>query len=162
MSNALYPGSFDPVTLGHLDLIARGASLFERLVVAVADNPRKKAVFSAAERVAMLRKHTKKHRNVEVASFSGLVVDYAKANGLDVLLRGVRTTSDFEFEYQMALTNRSLAPEVETVFMMPSAEYAFLSSTLIKEVVGNGGDASRWVPGDVEKALAKRLRDASR
>jgi pantetheine-phosphate adenylyltransferase len=106
----------------------------------------------------MLRKHTKGHGNVEVVSFSGLVVDYAKANGLGVLLRGVRTTSDFEFEYQMALTNRSLAPGVETVFMMPSAEYAFLSSTLIKEVVGSGGDASRWVPKDVERALAKRLR----
>ena len=158
MSDALYPGSFDPVTLGHLDLIARGAALFSRLVVAVADNPRKKAVFTAEERVAMLRKHTKGHLNVEVVSFSGLVVDYAKANRLGVLLRGVRTTSDFEFEYQMALTNRSLASEVETVFMMPSAEYAFLSSTLIKEVVGSGGDASRWVPKDVERALAKRLR----
>ena len=158
MSNALYPGSFDPVTLGHLDLIARGAALFGRLVVAVADNPRKNAVFTAAERVAMLRRHTKRHGNVEVVSFSGLVVDYAKSQRLDVLLRGVRTTSDFEFEYQMALTNRSLAPDVETVFMMPSAEYAFLSSTLIKEVVGSGGDASRWVPKDVERALAKRLR----
>jgi pantetheine-phosphate adenylyltransferase len=157
MSDALYPGSFDPVTLGHLDLIARGASLFGRLVVAVADNPRKKAAFTAAERVAMLRRHTKRHRNVEVVSFSGLVVDYAKAHGIGVLLRGVRTTSDFEFEYQMALTNRSLAPDVETVFMMPSAEFAFLSSTLIKEVVGSGGDASRWVPKDVERALAKRL-----
>ena len=161
MSNALYPGSFDPVTLGHLDLIARGAALFPRVVVAVADNPRKKAVFTAAERVAMLRRHTKKHRNVEIVSFSGLVVDYAKQHGLDVLLRGVRTTSDFEFEYQMALTNRSLAPDVETVFMMPSNEYAFLSSTLIKEVVGNGGDASRWVPKDVERALAKRLGGGS-
>lgn len=158
MSDALYPGSFDPVTLGHLDLIARGAALFGRLVVAVADNPRKKAVFTAQERVAMLRKHTKSHRNVEVVSFSGLVVDFAKSERLDVLLRGVRTTSDFEFEYQMALTNRSLAPDVETVFMMPSAEYAFLSSTLIKEVVGAGGDASRWVPKDVERELAKRLR----
>ncbi len=158
MSDALYPGSFDPVTLGHLDLIARGAALFGRLVVAVADNPRKKAVFTAEERVAMLRRHTKAHRNVEIVSFTGLVVDYAKANRLGVLLRGVRTTSDFEFEYQMALTNRSLAADIETVFMMPSAEFAFLSSTLIKEVVGNGGDASRWVPKDVERALAKKLR----
>jgi len=158
MSDALYPGSFDPVTLGHLDLIARGAALFGRVVVAVADNPRKKAVFTAKERVAMLRRHTRRHRNVKVVSFSGLVVDYATSHGISVLLRGVRTTSDFEFEYQMALTNRSLAPGVETVFMMPSAEYAFLSSTLIKDVVGNGGDASRWVPKDVERALAKRLR----
>lgn len=158
MRRALYPGSFDPVTLGHLDLIARGAKVFDRLVVAVADNPRKKPAFAVEERVAMLRRHTRKHRNVEVDSFRGLAVDFARSRGLSVLLRGVRTTSDFEFEYQMALTNRSLAPEVEAVFMMPSAEFAFLSSTLIKEVVGAGGDASRWVPKDVLRALAKRLR----
>jgi pantetheine-phosphate adenylyltransferase len=157
VSGALYPGSFDPVTFGHLDLIARGAQLFDRLVVAVADNPRKKAVFSAQERVAMLRRHTRRHRNVEVASLTGLAVEFARRNGLEVLLRGVRTVSDFEFEYQMALTNRSLAPDVETVFVMPSAEFAFLSSSLIREVVGNGGDASRWLPKDVHRALAGRL-----
>jgi pantetheine-phosphate adenylyltransferase len=155
--SALYPGSFDPVTLGHLDLIARGASLFDRLVVAVADNPRKKAVFRVDERVAMLARHTRRHRGVEVVSFTGLAVEFAKANDLSVLLRGVRTTSDFEFEYQMALTNRALEKGVETVFMMPSEEFAFLSSTLIKEVVGAGGDATRWVPKDVHRALAKRL-----
>jgi pantetheine-phosphate adenylyltransferase len=155
---ALYPGSFDPVTLGHLDLVARGASLFDRLVVAVADNPRKKAVFSVEERVAMIRRHVKRMKHVEVTSFSGLAVEFARGAGLDVLLRGLRTPSDFEFEYQMALTNRSLAGDVETVFMMPSSEFAFLSSTLIKEVVGAGGDASRWVPRDVERALVKRLR----
>lgn len=158
MRSALYPGSFDPVTHGHLDLIARGASLFDRVVVAVADNPRKKAVFTVEERVAMLRRHTRKRRNVEVLSFTGLAVEFAKHHRLTVLLRGVRTASDFEFEYQMALTNRALEHAVETVFMMPSHEYAFLSSTLIKEVVGNGADASRWVPKDVERALAKRLR----
>lgn len=158
MTTALYPGSFDPVTLGHLDLIARGAALFSTLVVGVADNVKKKPVFAAEERVAMLRRHTRRHRNVEVVAFSGLVVDYATSRGATVLLRGVRTTSDFEFEYQMALTNRSLAPKIETVFMMPSAEFAFLSSSLIKDVVANGGDASRWVPKDVEKALVARLR----
>ena len=158
MKRALYPGSFDPVTLGHLDLIARGASVFDRLVVAVADNPRKKALFTVEERVAMLRRHTKRHRNVQVASFSGLAVEFAKKSGLSVLLRGVRTASDFEFEYQMALTNRALEHDVEAVFMMPSQEFAFLSSTLIKEVVGAGGDATRWVPKDVHRSLAKRLR----
>jgi len=155
---ALYPGSFDPVTFGHLDLIARGAGLFDRLVVAVADNPRKKAAFTVEERVAMLRRHIGRKRGVEVTSFTGLAVDFARAHRLGTLLRGVRTTSDFEFEHQMALTNRSLAPDVETVFMMPSEEYSYLSSTLIKEVVGAGGDASRWVPRDVERALSKRLR----
>jgi pantetheine-phosphate adenylyltransferase len=157
---ALYPGSFDPVTFGHLDLVARGAGLFDRLVVAVADNPRKKALFTVEERVAMLLRHAKRRTNVEVTSFTGLAVDFAKANGLGVLLRGVRTTTDFEFECQMALTNRSLAPDVVSVFMMPAPEYAFLSSTLIKEVVGAGGDVSKWVPKDVAKALAKRLRGA--
>jgi pantetheine-phosphate adenylyltransferase len=117
-------------------------------------------VFTVEERLAMLRRHTKKHRNVEVTTFTGLAVEFAKSNGLNVLLRGLRTPSDFEFEYQMALTNRSLRHDVETVFMMPSEEFAFLSSTLIKEVVGNGGDASRWVPKDVERALTKRLRGA--
>ncbi len=160
MRKALYPGSFDPVTRGHLDLIARGAALFGRLVVAVADNPRKKPAFTVDERVAMLRRHTKRHRNVEVASFTGLAVDFARSRDLGVLLRGARTTSDFEFEYQMALTNRSLAPGVETVFLMPSEEFAFLSSSLIKEVVASGGDASRWVTKDVERALAKRSRGA--
>jgi len=158
MRNALYPGSFDPATFGHMDLIARGAGLFDRLVVAVADNPRKRATFTVEERIAILRRHAKKHRNVEVATFTGLAVDFAKANGLATLLRGVRTASDFEFEFQMAMTNRSLAPGIETVFMMPSEEYAFLSSTLIKEVVGAGGDAGRWVPKDVERALRKRLK----
>lgn len=158
MRKALYPGSFDPVTRGHLDLIARGASLFGRLVVAVADNPRKKPAFTVEERVEMLRRHTRRLKNVEVASFTGLAVDFAKARGLGAILRGARTTSDFEFEYQMALTNRSLAPLVETVFLMPSEEFAFLSSSLIKEVVASGGDASRWVTEDVERALAKRLR----
>jgi pantetheine-phosphate adenylyltransferase len=160
MRKALYHGSFDPVTRGHLDLIARGAALFGRLVVAVADNPRKKPAFTVEERVAMLRRHTRKHRNVEVASFTGLAVDFAESRGLGAILRGARTTSDFEFEYQMALTNRSLAPAVETVFLMPSEEYAFLSSSLIKEVVASGGTASRWVTPDVERALAKRLRGA--
>jgi pantetheine-phosphate adenylyltransferase len=156
--SALYPGSFDPVTYGHLDLIERGASLFDRLVVGIAENVRKKTAFTVEERIAMLRRHTRRHRNVEVVSFDGLVVDFARRNAIGVLLRGVRTVGDFEFEYQMALTNRTLAPGVETVFVMPSHEYAFLSSSLIKDVVGSGGDATRWVPKDVHRALVKRLR----
>ena len=158
MRCALYPGSFDPLTLGHLDLIRRGARLFDRLTVALAENPRKTPLFSVEERLAMIRAHTADLANVDATSFRGLVVDYAAENGIHVLLRGVRTTADFEFEYQMALTNRALRPDVESVFVMPSAEYAYLSSSLIKEVVANGGDVSRWLPPAVLKAVQARLR----
>lgn len=161
MRSALYPGSFDPLTFGHLDLIERGTRLFDRLVVAVGDNPRKQALFTVEERMDMIRRHTARFPGVEVASFSGLVVDHCARTGVGNILRGLRTPSDFEFEFQMALTNRALRPEVEVVFVMPSAEWVFLSSSLIKEVVANGGDASRWLPADVLAAVAKRLqRDA--
>ena len=155
---ALYAGTFDPLTFGHLDVIQRGAQLFERLVVAVADNSRKESLFSVDERVNMLASHTADLDNVEAASFSGLVVDFARDKGMGVLLRGLRTVSDFEYEYQMALTNRALAPDIDTVFVMPSSEWAFLSSSLIKEVVRGGGDASRWMPPDVAAAVADKLR----
>lgn len=160
MREALYPGTFDPPTLGHLDLIERGARLFGRLVVGVAVNPRKQPLLSDEERVDLLERHTRKLGNVEVTTFSGLVVDFARDQGLDAILRGLRTTSDFEFEYQMALTNRALEPRIDTVFVMPSEQFAFLSSSLIKEVVGNGGDASRWVPQDVHDLMVNRLRGA--
>ena len=162
MRKALYAGTFDPVTFGHLDLIERGARLFPGLTVGVGDNARKAPLFSAAERVAMLQREIRRRRirGVRVVSFRGLVVDFARENGMSVLLRGVRTTSDFEFEYQMALTNRALARDVESVFVMPSEEYAYLSSTLIREVVRNGGDVSRWVPREVLRALRARLSGA--
>jgi pantetheine-phosphate adenylyltransferase len=161
MRRALYAGTFDPVTLGHLDLIERGARLFPGLTVGVADNVRKAPLFSAEERVAMLRREIgrRRLRGVKVASLRGLVVEWARARGIAVLLRGVRTTSDFEYEYQMALTNRALAGDVESVFVMPSEKYAYLSSTLIREVVRNGGDVSRWVPRGVERALRERLAE---
>ncbi len=159
MRKALYAGSFDPVTLGHLDLIERGRGLFPRLLVGVADNVRKQALFTVPERVALLRDGVRDRgiRGVTVTTVDGLVVEWARAHGVSVLLRGVRTTSDFEFEYQMALTNRALAPDVETVFVMPSERFAYLSSTLIREVVRHGGDVSRWVPPAVEAALRERL-----
>jgi pantetheine-phosphate adenylyltransferase len=159
MRHALYAGTFDPVTLGHLDLIVRGLRLFPRLTVGVADNLRKAPLFSAEERVALLAGEVRRRRlrGVRVVSFRGLVVDWARANGADVLLRGVRTTSDFEYEYQMALTNRALSGEIETVFVMPSERFAYLSSTLIREVVRGGGDVSRWVPPAVGTALRRRL-----
>jgi pantetheine-phosphate adenylyltransferase len=159
MRRALYAGTFDPVTLGHLDLIERGARLFPGLTVGVADNVRKAPLFTAAERVEMMEREIRRRRlrGVRVLPLQGLVVEWARAHGVSVLLRGVRTTSDFEYEYQMALTNRALAGDVESVFVMPSERFAYLSSTLIREVVRNGGDVSRWVPREVERALRKRL-----
>jgi pantetheine-phosphate adenylyltransferase len=156
---ALYAGSFDPVTLGHVDLIERGARLFPGLTVAVGINSRKAPLFPVEERLALLEGEVRRRRlkGVKVTSFSGLVVEYARSHGMEVLLRGVRTAGDFESEYQMALTNRALAEAVETVFVMPSEQYAYLSSTLIREVVSNGGDVSRWVSPAVERALRRRL-----
>ena len=163
MRKALYAGTFDPVTLGHLDLIERGVRLFPSLTVGVADNVRKKPLFPAVERVAFLRNEIRRRalRGVKVVSFRGLVVEWARENGVSVLLRGVRTTTDFEYEYQMALTNRALAGDVESVFVMPSERFAYLSSTLIREVVRGGGDVSRWVPKAVESALRERLAGES-
>jgi len=159
MRKALYAGTFDPVTFGHVDLIERGARLFPGLTVGVADNIRKGPLFTAAERVEMLEREIRRRRlrGVKVVAFRGLVVDWARRHGMSVLLRGVRTTSDFEYEYQMALTNRALRKDIESVFVMPSEQYAYLSATLIREVVRGGGDVSRWVSKEVEKALRARL-----
>jgi pantetheine-phosphate adenylyltransferase len=155
MANAaLYPGSFDPPTLGHFDLIARGVLMFDRLVVAVGVNPQKKSLFSVEERMAMIRRHAPKDGTVEVCSFSGLVVDCAKSLGITNLLRGLRTVSDFENEYQMALTNRALAPAIETVFVMANEKYSYVSSRLIKEVFAMGGDASAFLLPEI----AERMR----
>ena len=164
MRKALYAGTFDPVTLGHVDLIERGARLFPGLTVGVADSIRKAPLFTAAERVAMLEREVRRRRlrGVKVVTFRGLVVDWARSRGIGILLRGVRTTSDFEYEYQMALTNRALREDIESVFVMPSERFAYLSSTLIREVVRGGGDVSRWVSKEVERELRKRLGDEGR
>ena len=156
MPRAIYAGSFDPVTNGHLDLIRRGSRLFERLRVLVAVNSRKEPFFSGEDRVAMIRAEVGDLPNVDVDQAEGLVVDYAKREGFDTLLRGVRTTTDFNAEFQMALTNRSLSPDIETVFVMPSLEWSYVSSSLIREVVASGGDVSKYVPGSVVVALAGR------
>ena len=157
MAVAVFPGSFDPPTNGHLDVIVRGSRLFERLIVAVAINYEKQGLFTVPERVAMLRRHTAGIANVEVDSFEGLVVDYARRRGAAVLLRGIRTVSDFEYEFQMALANRSLA-DVETLFVVPSPECAFLSARLIREIAALGGNVSHMVPPDIAQQLAERLR----
>jgi pantetheine-phosphate adenylyltransferase len=158
--HALYAGTFDPATLGHLDLIERGARLFPRLTVGVAENLRKTPLFPLADRIAMLEREirARRLRGVKVEAIRGLVVEWARRKGVTVLLRGIRTTSDFESEYQMALTNRALSPRVESVFVMPSERFAYLSSTLIREVVRHGGDVSRWVSPAVARALRERLR----
>jgi pantetheine-phosphate adenylyltransferase len=150
---AIYPGTFDPVTYGHLDVIKRAAALFDRLYIAVAGSEDKKPLFSVQDRISMIREVVKDYDNVEVESFEGLVVDYAVKKQVKVVIRGLRMISDFEYEFQMALTNRKLNPAIETVFMMPNEAYAYLSSRLIKEVSQLGADVSNFVPANVEKKL---------
>lgn len=152
---AVYPGSFDPVTNGHLDLVERSLRLFDRVVVAVLVNEAKAPLFSAAERVQLLREALHVHDRVEVETFDGLLVEYAARRGAAAIVRGLRAVADFEYEYQMALMNRRLAPAVETVFMMPAEQYTYTSSRLIKEVARLGGDVHGLVP----PVVAARLRE---
>ncbi len=161
-SVALYPGSFDPLTHGHLDVIKRGSRIFPRFIVAILKNPEKKALFSLAERLRLLRGEVKDGPGVEVDSFSGLLVDYARAREATVLVRGLRAVSDFEYEFQMALMNRRLDEAIETVFMMPREDYAYISSRLVKEVASLGGDVSGLVSPGVHRALMNKLRGARR
>ena len=154
---AIYPGSFDPITNGHLDLIARGSRVVERLIVAVLKNDSKQALFSVEERVEIVREVVRPYTNVEVGSFDGLLVDYAVDRGANLILRGIRAISDYEYELQMALMNRRLRPELETAFLMAGEAYSFLSSHLVKEVVSLGGDVSGLVPPTVETRLKTRF-----
>ena len=159
MIKVLYPGSFDPVTLGHLDLVQRALRLFDRVTVAVAVNPTKAPLFTVEERMQMLAEVLPADRErLTITTFQGLAVDYCKRTGHDAILRGVRTVSDFEFEYQMALTNRHLSDDVETVFVMPNAKFAFISSSLMRDVVRHGGDVSAFLPPAVERRLKERLQ----
>lgn len=157
---ACYPGSFDPLTRGHLDLIERGLAVFDQVVVAIGINASKAPMFSVAEREAMIRAEvTHLGTRVEVASFEGLVVEFCRARRIPVLLRGLRTVSDYEAEMAMAFTNRRLSDDIETVLMLPSEEYAFVSSRLIKEIFRAGGPVSDFVPPNVEQALRARQGD---
>ena len=154
---ALYPGSFDPITNGHLDLIERGSRFFDQLIVAILSNEEKQALFSVDERIQMLSEVVKDFSNVKVASFNGLLVDYASQVGATVILRGIRAVSDYEYELQMALMNRRLRPEIETVFLMAGEAHSFISSRLVKEVIRLGGNIAGLVPPSVEGRLRKRL-----
>ena len=155
---AIYPGSFDPVTNGHLDLIERGSRVVERLIVAVLKNESKQALFSVDERIEIVKEVVKPYPNVEVGSFDGLLVDYATERGANLILRGIRAISDYEYELQMALMNRRLRPQLETAFLMAGEAYSFLSSHLVKEVVSLGGDVSGLVPPMVEQRLKARFK----
>ena len=154
---AVYPGSFDPITNGHLDVIQRAAAMFDQVVIACAHNPEKDPMFSPEQRLALVRTATKQLPNVTVDDFQGLLVEYCRKKGATVVVRGLRAVSDFEFEFQMALMNRKLEPKVETIFLMPKDEYTFISSRLVKEIAGLGGDVSTFVPPVVQEALKKKL-----
>ena len=158
---ALYAGTFDPVTNGHLDVIRRAAALFDRVIVGVSVNPRKSPLFTSEERMAMLREVCRGMANVTVEIVPGLVVEHARTSGANVIVRGLRAVSDFEFELQMASTNRALAPEIETVFFTPAPEYHYLSSSTVCDIARFGGDVSGFVPASVEQRLIERTRHIS-
>ena len=157
MRRAIYPGSFDPVTNGHLDVVERGRKLFDEVIVAVADNDEKKPLFSLRERLDLLRRTVGKIEKVRIAQFKGLLVEFAEAEKAGAVIRGLRAVSDFEFEFQMALMNRKLNAVVETIFLMPKEEYTYLSSRIVKEIARLGGDVSSFVPTCVATALNRKF-----
>ncbi|NQU74532.1 MAG: pantetheine-phosphate adenylyltransferase [Candidatus Omnitrophica bacterium] len=154
---AVYPGSFDPITYGHIDIIKRAAFIFDEVIVAVAHNLDKRPLFSVKERVAMLKKATARMGNVKIDDFNSLVVHYVKKKGIHVIVRGLRMISDFEYEFQMALTNRKFDDSIETIFMMPNESYSYVSSKLIKEAAALGADLKEFVPHFVEKEVFKKI-----
>ena len=154
---AVYPGSYDPLTNGHIDIIQRGLKIFDKIIVAALKNPSKTYLFSLEERMDMLMETFKRNPNIEVDYFEGLLVDYLKKIGVNTVVRGLRAISDFEIEFQMALMNRSIKPEIETIFLVPSVCYSFVSSRLVKEVYQLGGEIEKMVPDIVDKKLKKKF-----
>ncbi|MDZ7266331.1 MAG: pantetheine-phosphate adenylyltransferase [candidate division KSB1 bacterium] len=157
MKLAIYPGTFDPVTNGHLDIVERAVQLFDAVTIAVTTNPTKNPLFTVAERIMMFREATRHLPRIEVESFSGLLVEYAAARGASVLIRGLRAISDFEYEFQMALINRKISHGLDTVFLMASEKYTYLNSTIVKEVARLGGDVSCFVPPAVNERIRQKL-----
>ena len=160
MTEAIYPGSFDPITNGHLNLIDRASSIFDSIHVAVVTNPNKDPLFSADTRVELIEQSLENHESVSVASFEGLLVDYVQKRGGNVILRGLRALSDFEYEFQMSTMNKRLAEDVETIYMMAGEQYSFLSSSIVKEVREFDGDIESLVPPEVAEALKKKFSDS--
>ena len=160
IKKAVYPGSFDPITNGHVDIIHRGLEIFDQILIAVLENPKKRSLFSTKERVTMIQEIFAENENIEVKSFHGLLVDFANTNESKMIIRGMRAISDFEYEFQMALMNRKLDPDIETLFMMPSLNYSFLSSRLVKEVSMLGGCLEGLVPGEVGDKLRDKYKTA--
>lgn len=154
---AVYPGTFDPVTNGHIDLVERSLRIFDEVIIAVAENPKKAPLFPLEERIEMFKAVTAKYKNIEIEGFDGLLVDYVRKKKAVAIIRGLRAVSDFEYEMQMALMNRRLDNNIETVFLMPSEEYSFITSTIVKEAASYGGDVSSLVPKAVVERLKKKF-----
>ena len=157
MSRAVYAGTFDPMTFGHLDVATRAAHVFEHLTLAVAEDPRKTLLFSVEERLELARTSLAGLDNVDVMPFGGLLVNWARNRGIHTLIRGLRAFSDFEYEFQMALTNRKLAPDIETMFLMPNEDFSYVSSSMVREIAALGGDVGKFVPAAVAAALKRKL-----
>jgi pantetheine-phosphate adenylyltransferase len=158
MKKAIYPGTFDPITYGHIDIIERAITIFDEVIVAVATNPRKTPLFSVDERLDMIQQSTRNLQYLTYDRFDGLLVDYAKKINANVLIRGLRAVSDFEFEFQLALVNRKLSNELVTVFLMPGEKYTYLNSTIVKEIAAFGADISAFVPDNVAENIYRRLQ----
>jgi pantetheine-phosphate adenylyltransferase len=159
MRHCIYPGTFDPITYGHLDVLGRAAKLFDKVTVAIADNPGKAPLFTAGERLEMIQPNLSKFPNVTITTFGGLLVEFCVSQKADAIIRGLRALSDFEFEFNMALMNRHLQPKVETIFVMPNEQFSYTSSSLVKQVAKYGGDVAHFVPPNVAVALQKAYKE---